>query len=141
MDRISNWTQDDLRKDIPSFAPGDTVSVKVRVVEGDKERLQAFQGTVISRRGGGLNEMFTVRKVSMGIGVERIFPLHSPSIANIDVVRRGKVRRAKLHYLRSLKGKKARIQEKTVSRSASKTVEKKANDQASSDVAEKVAAE
>ena len=79
MDRISNWTQDDLRKDIPSFVPGDTVNVWVRVIEGDKERLQAFQGTVIGRQAGGLDETFTVRKISMGVGVERVFPLHSPS--------------------------------------------------------------
>jgi large subunit ribosomal protein L19 len=112
MDRIANWTQDDLRKDIPSFSPGDTVNVWVRVIEGDKERLQAFQGTVLGRRAGGLDEMFTVRKISMGIGVERIFPLHSPTIARIEVLRKGHVRRAKLTYLRGLKGKKARIKEK-----------------------------
>lgn len=112
MNRISNWTQDDLRKDVPSFGPGDTVSVWVRVVEGDKERLQAFQGAVIGRRGGGLDESFTVRKVSMGVGVERVFPLQSPTIAKIEVLRRGHVRRAKLTYLRALKGKKARIREK-----------------------------
>jgi len=113
MNRISNWTQDDLRKDVPSFGPGDTVSVWVRVVEGDKERLQVFQGTVIGRRGGGLDESVTVRKVSMGVGVERIFPIQSPAIAKIEVLRRGHVRRAKLTYLRALKGKKARIREKT----------------------------
>jgi large subunit ribosomal protein L19 len=112
MNRISNWTQDDLRKDIPSFVPGDTVSVWVRVIEGDKERLQAFQGTVIGRHSGGLDESFTVRKISMGVGVERIFPLHSPSVARIEVMRKGRVRRAKLTYLRGLKGKKARIKEK-----------------------------
>jgi large subunit ribosomal protein L19 len=112
MNRISNWTQDDLRKDIPSFVPGDTVNVWVRVIEGDKERLQAFQGTVIGRKSGGLDESFTVRKISMGIGVERIFPLHSPGIARIEVLRKGRVRRAKLTYLRALKGKKARIREK-----------------------------
>lgn len=112
MNRISNWTQDDLRKDIPSFVPGDTVSVWVRVIEGDKERLQAFQGTVLGRHSGGLDETFTVRKISMGVGVERIFPLHSPSVARIEVLRKGRVRRAKLTYLRGLKGKKARIREK-----------------------------
>ena len=126
MNRISNWTQDDLRKDVPSFGPGDTVSVWVRVVEGDKERLQAFQGTVIGRRGGGLDESVTVRKVSMGVGVERIFPLQSPAIAKIEVLRRGHVRRAKLTYLRALKGKKARIREKirAVSPGQSKTAAK-----------------
>ena len=112
MNRIANWTTDDLRKDIPTFVPGDTVSVWVRVIEGDKERLQAFQGTVIGRRGGGLDESFTVRKISMGIGVERVVPLHSTSIARIEVLRKGDVRRAKLTYLRGLKGKKARIKEK-----------------------------
>ena len=112
MDRISNWTQDDLRKDIPSFHPGDTVNVWVRVVEGDKERLQAFQGTVIGRKSGGLNETFTVRKISMGIGVERIFPLHSPSVSRIEVVRHGDVRRAKLTYLRKRRGKATRVKEK-----------------------------
>lgn len=112
MDRISNWTQDDLRKDIPSFHPGDTVNVWVRVVEGDKERLQAFQGTVIGRKSGGLNETFTVRKISMGIGVERIFPLHSPSVARIEVVRHGDVRRAKLTYLRGRRGKSSRVKER-----------------------------
>jgi large subunit ribosomal protein L19 len=112
MDRIANWTQDDLRKDIPSFSPGDTVNVWVGVIEGHKERLQAFQGTVLARRAGALDEMFTVRKISMGVGVERIFPLHSPTVARIEVLRKGHVRRAKLTYLRGLKGKKSRIKEK-----------------------------
>jgi large subunit ribosomal protein L19 len=112
MNRIANWTAENLRKDVPTFVPGDTVSVWVRVIEGDKERLQAFQGTVIGRHAGGLDETFTVRKISMGIGVERVFPLHSPSIARIEVMRKGHVRRAKLTYLRGLKGKKARIKEK-----------------------------
>jgi len=112
MDRISNWTQDDLRRDIPSFHPGDTVNVWVRVVEGDKERLQAFQGTVIGRKSGGLNETFTVRKISMGIGVERIFPLHSPTVAKIEVIRHGDVRRAKLTYLRARRGKASRVKER-----------------------------
>lgn len=112
MNRIANWTQDDLRKDVPTFVPGDTVSVSVRVIEGDKERLQAFQGTVIARKSSGLNETFVVRKISMGIGVERVFPLHGPSIAKIEVVRKGHVRRAKLTYLRGRKGKGARIRDK-----------------------------
>lgn len=101
-----------LREGIPSFRPGDTVRVQVRVVEGDKERLQAFQGVVISRKGGGTREMFTVRKISGGIGVERIFPLHSPNVDRIEVLRRGRVRRAKLYYLRELRGKAARIEER-----------------------------
>lgn len=101
-----------LRSDIPDFAPGDTVRVHVKIKEGDKERLQAFEGVVIARKHGGLRETFTVRKISFGTGVERIFPLHSPVIDHIEVVRRGDVRRAKLYYLRKLRGKKARIREK-----------------------------
>jgi large subunit ribosomal protein L19 len=101
-----------LKDKTQEFAIGDTVRVLVRVVEGDKEREQAFQGVVIQRRGGGIRETFTVRKISSGIGVERIFPLHSPNIKDIKVMRRGKVRRAKLYYLRNLVGKAARIPEK-----------------------------
>jgi large subunit ribosomal protein L19 len=101
-----------LREEIPDFRPGDTVRVSVRVREGEKERLQAFEGVCIARRGGGMSETFTVRKVSGGIGVERIFPLHSPLVAKIDLVRRGRVRRAKLYYLRKLSGKAARIRER-----------------------------
>lgn len=104
--------QEGLKQDIPGFNAGDTIRVMVRVREGDKERLQAFEGIVISKRGGGISENFTVRKVSAGVGVERIFPIHSPSIASIEVVRRGRVRRAKLYYLRALSGKAARIKEK-----------------------------
>ena len=104
--------QDQLREGIPVFRPGDTVKVNVRVREGEKERLQAFEGVVIRRKGGGLDETFTVRKVSNGVGVERIFPLHSPVIADIEVVREGQVRRAKLYYLRNLSGKAARIRER-----------------------------
>ncbi|MDI6872748.1 50S ribosomal protein L19 [Candidatus Solincola sp.] len=101
-----------LRDDIPDFRPGDTVRVHVRVVEGNRERIQVFQGVVIARKGGGTRETFTVRKVSFGVGVERTFPLHSPIIAKIEVVSQGKVRRAKLYYLRDRVGKKARIKEK-----------------------------
>jgi large subunit ribosomal protein L19 len=103
-----------LRKGIPSFRPGDTVKVHVRVVEGNRERVQVFQGVVIGRSGGGLRETFTVRKISFGVGVERTFPVHSPSIAKLEVVQRGQVRRAKLYYLRDLRGKKARIKERRV---------------------------
>ncbi len=112
MDVIQDIEKEQLREDIPDLSPGDTVRVLVRVVEGDKERLQPFEGVVIARKGGGLRETFTVRKVSGGVGVERIFPIHSPSIAELKIIRRGKVRRAKLYYLRSRRGKKARIKEK-----------------------------
>jgi large subunit ribosomal protein L19 len=101
-----------LRADIPVFRAGDTLRVNVRVVEGEKERLQAFEGVCIARRGAGVSETFTVRKVSNGVGVERIFPVHSPMISDIHVVRRGRVRRAKLYYLRHLTGKATRIREK-----------------------------
>jgi len=101
-----------LHKGLPPFRPGDTVKVQVKVVEGDKERLQAFEGICIRRRGGGLSATFTVRKVTYGVGVERTFPLHSPSIERIEVLRQGQVRRAKLYYLRTLKGKAARIKER-----------------------------
>ena len=104
--------QSSLRDDIPDFAPGDTLKVHVRVVEGTRERVQIFQGAVIRRQGGGLQETFTVRKLSFGVGVERTFPVHSPNIDHIDVVTRGDVRRAKLYYLRELRGKKAKIKEK-----------------------------
>ena len=103
-----------LRADIPVFRAGDTLRVNVRVVEGEKERLQAFEGVCIARRGGGVSETFTVRKVSNGVGVERIFPVHSPMISAIEVVRRGRVRRAKLYYLRHVAGKATRIREKKV---------------------------
>jgi large subunit ribosomal protein L19 len=103
-----------LRKGLPMFRPGDTVKVHARVVEGNRERVQVFQGVVIRRSGGGLRETFTVRKISFGVGVERTFPLHSPSIAKLEVVQRGHVRRAKLYYLRDLRGKKARIKERRI---------------------------
>lgn len=105
-----------LRDDIPPFRPGDTLRVNVRVKEGEKERLQAFEGVCIAKRGGGVSETFTVRKISNGIGVERIFPLHSPMIGSLTVVRRGVVRRAKLYYLRDVVGKAARIKERKVVR-------------------------
>jgi large subunit ribosomal protein L19 len=101
-----------LRTDLPAFAPGDTVRVRVRVVEGTKERIQAFEGVCIARRGSGLNATFMVRKISGGVGVERIFPLHSPALSGIEVVRRGQVRRAKLYYLRARRGKRARVRER-----------------------------
>ena len=103
--------RDSLRTDIPAFRPGDTLKVHVRVVEGTRERVQIFQGVVIRRQGSGLQETFTVRKISFGIGVERTFPVHAPTIAKIDVESRGDVRRAKLYYLRDLRGKAAKIKE------------------------------
>jgi large subunit ribosomal protein L19 len=103
-----------LRTDVPAFRAGDTLRVNVRVKEGDKERVQAFEGVCIARRGSGVSETFTVRKISSGIGVERIFPVHSPMIAGVTVVRRGRVRRAKLYYLRGRRGRSARITEKRV---------------------------
>lgn len=103
---------EELAKKLPDFAPGDTVKVNVKVREGERERIQAYEGVVIARSGGGLNESFTVRKISFGEGVERVFPVYSPLVASVDIVRRGKVRRAKLYYLRERRGKSARIAEK-----------------------------
>lgn len=108
---IEAVTKSQLRTDLPSFRPGDTLRVHVRIIEGTRERIQVFEGVVFKRRGGGVSETFTVRKISSGVGVERTFPLHTPKIEKIEVKRRGKVRRAKLYYLRSLRGKAARIQE------------------------------
>ena len=107
-----------LAKSVPEFAPGDTLKVGVKVKEGDRERVQAYEGVCIGRAGSGLNENFTVRKISFGEGVERVFPVHSPAVASIEVVRRGKVRRAKLYYLRDRRGKSARITEKVDNRAA-----------------------
>src|ERR687883_1517487 len=101
-----------LRDDLPDFRPGDTVKVHVRVVEGSRERIQVFQGFVLRRQGGGLRETFTVRKVSFGVGVERTFPVHSPSVAKVEITQKGRVRRAKLYYLRERRGKRARIRER-----------------------------
>src|SRR5882672_216125 len=109
---IAELEQAQIRSDIPDFRPGDTLKVHVRVVEGSRSRIQVFQGVVIRRQGGGLRETFTVRKVSFGVGVERTFPVHTPVIDKIEVVTRGDVRRAKLYYLRDLRGKAAKIKEK-----------------------------
>ena len=111
MNRLDNVEQTQLRENIPAFKSGDTVKVHVRIKEGNKERLQVFEGIVIAKKHGGARETITVRKVSFGVGVERIFPLHATVVDHIDVVRRGKVRRAKLYYLRDLRGKAARIKE------------------------------
>jgi len=112
MDKLLAAERSGLRADVPPFAPGDTVRVHVKVKEGEKERIQVFQGLVIARKGGGVRETFTVRKVSQGIGVERTFPVHSPKIEKIEVVMIGDVRRAKLYYLRKKVGKQARVREK-----------------------------
>jgi len=109
---IADITKDQLRTDHPDFRPGDTVKVHVKVVEGTRERIQVFEGVVIKRQNGGISETFTVRKISYGVGVERTFPVHSPRVDKIEVVRRGVVRRAKLYYLRNLRGKAARIKER-----------------------------
>ena len=118
MNTLDALDADSLRRDIPAFRPGDTVKVHVRVVEGNRSRIQVFQGAVIRRQGGGIRETFTVRKVSFGVGVERTFPVHTPVVERIEIMTRGDVRRAKLYYLRDLRGKKAKIKEKreTVSR-------------------------
>lgn len=111
MNLIQELTKDQLRTDIPNFRPGDTLKVYVKVIEGSRERIQLFEGVCIKRRDGGISETFTVRKISYGVGVERTFPLHTPKIDKLEVARRGKVRRAKLYYLRGLRGKAARIRE------------------------------
>ncbi|KRK46524.1 50S ribosomal protein L19 [Dellaglioa algida DSM 15638] len=108
---IAKLTEAQLRTDIPEFRPGDTVRVHARVVEGTRERIQLFEGVVLKRRGKGISSSYTVRKISNGVGVERTFPLHSPRVAKIEVIRHGRVRRAKLYYLRALNGKAARIKE------------------------------
>ena len=112
MDLINTVTAQQLKTDLPAFKPGDTIRVHVRVIEGEKERIQIFEGVCIKRSGSGIHETFTVHKVSNGIGVERIFPVHSPRLAKIENIRVGRVRRAKLYYLRKLRGKAARIAEK-----------------------------
>ncbi len=112
MNVIDRIEREGMRKDIPDFGPGDTVRVHVKILEGDKERIQVFEGIVMGRSGGGLRETFRVRKVSYGIGVERIFPVHSPRVERVEVKRLGKVRRAKLYYLRGRKGKSAQVKEK-----------------------------
>jgi large subunit ribosomal protein L19 len=111
MDILHNVTASQIRTDLPQFTPGDTVAVHIKVIEGNKERIQVFSGVCIKYHKNGINSTITVRKVSNGVGVERIFPLHSPRIEKIEVIRRGKVRRAKLYYLRNLQGKAARIKE------------------------------
>lgn len=112
MNIIDRIEREGMRKDVPDFEPGDTVRVHVKIVEGDKERIQVFEGTVIGRQGGGLRERFRVRKLSYGVGVERIFPVHSPRVDRIEVTRKGRVRRAKLYYLRDRKGKAAQVKER-----------------------------
>jgi len=116
MNTLDALDKQSLRSDIPDFRPGDTLKVHVRVIEGNRERNQIFQGVVIRRQGGGIRETFTVRKLSFGVGVERTFPVHSPNIAEVEVHKRGDVRRAKLYYLRDLRGKKAKIKERRENR-------------------------
>jgi large subunit ribosomal protein L19 len=112
MEKLKQIDKENMRLDLPDFGPGDTVKVHVKIKEGEKERIQIFQGVVISKRKGAVNATFTVRKVSYGVGVERIFPLHSPAISKVEVVSRGRVRRAKIYYLRKLRGRAARIKER-----------------------------
>jgi large subunit ribosomal protein L19 len=114
MELIKQLERENIRLDLPSFGPGDTIKVHVKIKEGEKERIQAFQGTVISMKGGSSSASFTVRKVSYGVGVERIFPMHSPAISEIEVITKGRVRRAKIYYLRNLRGKAARIKEQRI---------------------------
>ena len=123
MNIIEALEKEQLRSDIPDFAPGDTVRVHAKIVEGSRERIQMFEGVVISRQGTGVRETFTVRRISYGIGVERMFPVHSPRIEKIDVLRKGIVRRAKLYYLRGRRGKSARIAERRDNRPASEASE------------------
>ena len=112
MNKLDIFAKEQLKEEVPSFRIGDTVRVHNRIKEGSRERIQLFEGTVIGRRGAGISETFTVRRISYGVGVEKVFPIHSPNVVKVDVIRRGKVRRAKLYYLRKLTGKKARIAEK-----------------------------
>ena len=114
MGKLNQIQKESMRLDLPDFGPGDTVKVHVKIKEGEKERVQVFQGVVISKRKGTVNATFTVRKVSYGVGVERIFPLHSPVISKIEVISRGRVRRAKIYYLRKLRGRAARIKERRI---------------------------
>lgn len=111
MNKLTKYVESRLKKDIPDFRSGDQVKVYVKIVEGENERIQPFEGVVLRRRGGGMDETFTVRKISFGVGVERVFPLHSPRIEKIDILRKGKVRRSRLYYLRNLAGKAARIEQ------------------------------
>ena len=134
MKRIAQLEKQFMRDDLPEFSSGDTVRVHVRIKEGDKERIQVFQGDVIGRRGGGTGATFTVRKMSSGIGVERVFPLHSPNVAKIELVRKGQVRRKKLYYLRELTGKSARIKE--VLPAGTKKARKSTNEAANDTTAE-----
>ncbi len=112
MDALKLMSADSMKKEVPEFAIGDTIRVEVKIREGERERLQAFEGTVIAKRGSGVAETFTVRRVSYGVGVERVFPLHSPNVDSVKIVRRGKVRRSKLYYLRDRVGKAAKVKER-----------------------------
>ena len=140
MNVIESIEREKLKTDVPEFRPGDTLKVHVRIVEGDKERIQVFEGVCIARGGGANRETFTVRKVSYGVGVERVFPLHSPRIDKIETVTRGKVRRAKLYYLRELSGKAARIEEDTGKRAVKPAKGKAARKAKAAEAAAKAAA-
>ena len=124
---ITDFVSGMLKTDVPDFQPGDTIKVSVRITEGDKERIQDYVGVCIRRKGSGIAETFTVRRVSYGVGMERIFPLHSPKVDKIEVIRRGRVRRAKLYYLRDLRGKKARITERKTETAAAKAAARAAD--------------
>lgn len=124
---ITDFVSGLLKKDVPDFQPGDTLKVSVKIIEGDKERIQDYVGVCIRRKGSGIAETFTVRRVSYGVGMERIFPLHSPKVDKIEVIRRGRVRRAKLYYLRDLRGKKARITERKTETAAAKAAARAAD--------------
>lgn len=134
MNRLERLEQTFPTNTVPAFEIGDTVRVHVRVIEGEKERIQVFEGVVIARKGKKISETFTVRKISYGVGVERIFPVHSPNVAKIDVMRKGKVRRAKLYYLRDKKGKQAKVPEREFSRTASQAGRSKDHAVAAADV-------
>lgn len=134
MNRLERLEQTFPTNTVPAFEIGDTVRVHVKVIEGEKERIQVFEGVVIARKGKKISETFTVRKISYGVGVERIFPVHSPNVAKIDVMRKGKVRRAKLYYLRDKKGKQAKVPEREFSRTASKPRHSKDHAVAAADV-------
>jgi len=137
--KLESFNQSQLRKDIPDIRPGDTILVHQKIKEGDKERIQIFEGLIIAKKHGkGISSMITVRKVVEGIGVERIFPIHSPSIAKIEIVKRGKVRRAKLYYLRTAKGRKARLKNKEFASAIAEPIEEPTTQESTPEMSEKI---